>query len=349
MLRGSIVGCVAVEELPVDSRHEGHASAAPVELLETATPENFYGPGYILANKDLARRKERGRFDERKHFRRNGRDEGRVQVLRAFLEDPVGFLADYRDAKFERFGSLLSDQGSNKPLGLSSFPVTVGDVHFSRNDYVTESANRTPTYFESELKKHPDGLFLDIGCGFRTRLFPNCLYHEVYSSLTADVVYQAGVPLPFESGSLDGVGCFAVLEHVRRPWELVDEIWRVLRPNGSVYIVYPFLQPYHGYPHHYFNATRQGLESLFEQGFHIDYIGTHPSETPDHTLNWILSGIVSAIEDRPLRNRVMDMSIRDLLTHSPGDAFYKDLVASMGEWSRQQFACANSLRGRKFL
>ena len=317
-----------------------------VELLEEATPETFHGPGYLLANKDLAIRKGRGDLDERDHFNRRGRDEGRLQVRRDFLEDPVGFLADYRVAKFDRFRSALASAVAASP-GCTSFPMMVGDVRFSRSDYITESVNRTRPSFEAELEKQPDALFLDIGSGFRTRLYSNCLYLEVYPSLTADVVYEAGAPLPLESGSVDGVCSFAVLEHVRRPWELVDEIWRVLRPGGRVFIVYPFLQPYHGYPHHYFNATRQGLQSLFEDRFSIDRLFSHPSETPAFTLNWIVSGIVGAIEDRKLRETVLDMSVRDLVQHRPGDAFYKSLVASMGERSQEQFACANSLTATK--
>lgn len=317
-----------------------------VDLLEKATAENFYGPGYLLANKDLALRKQHGDFDERDHFSRYGRGEGRLQVRRDFLHDPVGCLADYRAAKFNRFRSALSS-GVDASTGLTSFPIMVGGVSFSRSDYVTESANRTRPYFEAQMEKQPDALFLDIGCGFRTRLFSNCLYLEVYPSLTADVVYEAGAPLPFESSSLDGVGCFAVLEHVQRPWELVDEIWRVLRTGGKAFIVYPFLQPYHGYPHHYFNATRQGLRSLFEERFSIDQIFTHASETPDSTLNWIVRGIVGAIGDNALRERVLDMSIRDLLKHRPRDTFYKALVASMGERSQEQFACGNSLCATK--
>jgi hypothetical protein len=111
--------------------------------------------------------------------------------------------------------------------------------------------------------------------------------------------------------------------------------------------VYPFLQPYHGYPHHYFNATRQGLRSLFEDRFSISQLVSRPSETPDFTLNWIVRGIVSAIEDKRLRRQVLKMSIHDLLKHRSGDAFYRDLVAAMGEQSQEQFACGNTLHGTK--
>ena len=48
---------------------------------------------------------------------------------------------------------------------------------------------------------------------------------------------------------------------------------RVVRPGGRIYVAVAFLQPYHGYPHHYYNMTLQGLEQLFAEDFVIDAVG----------------------------------------------------------------------------
>jgi hypothetical protein len=34
----------------------------------------------------------------------------------------------------------------------------------------------------------------------------------------------------------------------------------------------PFLQPLHGYPHHYFNMTHMGVRSLFEDQIEIEQV-----------------------------------------------------------------------------
>jgi SAM-dependent methyltransferase len=48
----------------------------------------------------------------------------------------------------------------------------------------------------------------------------------------APVRASAEEPLPFESGSFDVVVAGELLEHVRSPEEVVDEVIRVLRPGG---------------------------------------------------------------------------------------------------------------------
>ena len=47
--------------------------------------------------------------------------------------------------------------------------------------------------------------------------------------------------LPFSAGVFARVECDAVLEHVRDPLKVMDEIYRVLAAGGYVHIVTPFL------------------------------------------------------------------------------------------------------------
>ena len=68
--------------------------------------------------------------------------------------------------------------------------------------------------------------------------------------------------LPFKSGCLDIVYSIAVLEHVRKPWIVADEIFRVLHAGGHVVLELPFLNVIHD-EDDYFRFTDKGIRSLF--------------------------------------------------------------------------------------
>ncbi|MDD2753522.1 MAG: methyltransferase domain-containing protein [Candidatus Portnoybacteria bacterium] len=76
--------------------------------------------------------------------------------------------------------------------------------------------------------------------------------------------------LPFEDGSFDTVISTQVLEHVEKPWVMIEEIFRVLKSGGICVLSCPFLAPYHPDPKDYFRYTKDGLISLFRNaGFEI--------------------------------------------------------------------------------
>jgi SAM-dependent methyltransferase len=94
----------------------------------------------------------------------------------------------------------------------------------------------------------------------------------VYDAGRLDVVADAHA-LPFADASFDFVFSLAVFEHLHSPWLAVEEIARVLRKGGRVYTLAAFLQPLHGFPDHYFNATESGLRRLFCDRFEIELAG----------------------------------------------------------------------------
>ena len=65
--------------------------------------------------------------------------------------------------------------------------------------------------------------------------------------------------MKFPSESFDIVVCNAVLEHVPWPQKAVDELHRVLKPNGLVFVDLPWVQPFHEMPKDYWRATPEGL------------------------------------------------------------------------------------------
>jgi SAM-dependent methyltransferase len=115
---------------------------------------------------------------------------------------------------------------------------------------------------------------LNLGSGdglFDKYLQPHLNFVNLDVSLAkkdVDVAADAHA-LPFGDESLDAVYSNAVLEHVQRPWVVVDEIYRVLRPGGKVFINLPFLNVIHD-THDYFRFTDKGLQILFSSFEEID-------------------------------------------------------------------------------
>ena len=78
------------------------------------------------------------------------------------------------------------------------------------------------------------------------------------------------ISLPIKSNSFDLALSIAVLEHLKEPSQAIDEMCRILKPGGQVYIEIPFLQPFHSSPHDYFRATLPGLKHWCRQFKEID-------------------------------------------------------------------------------
>jgi len=69
--------------------------------------------------------------------------------------------------------------------------------------------------------------------------------------------------LPFRDGSVDAVVAQAVLEHVADPWRCVEEIHRVLKPDGIVYAETPFMQQVHLHGYDFTRFSHMGHRRLF--------------------------------------------------------------------------------------
>jgi SAM-dependent methyltransferase len=315
-----------------------------IASLEIATLKNFDEELYLLANADVANALRETGVTAYDHFLLHGMKEKRNQVKR---EDALAYAGSRRLKKYERFKHILApEQGSGGQFRFGdladAFPVSYGYNHCDLGDYASESANHGFLPFVREMEENPDKLFMDVGCGFRHQTYENCLYVEVYNSRSADLVMEPACNYPIADGSLDGIGCFAVLEHVEEPWVVAKEFHRMLKPGGKVYIDWPFLQPVHGYPSHYYNATRAGLDRMFDSGFERISSATLDSQTPDHTVTWILSGWSHSLKSDAVRERLHAMTVGELIATPPGSEFWKSVLAE-----RSTYACGNTLIAQK--
>lgn len=119
----------------------------------------------------------------------------------------------------------------------------------------------------------PDGPLLEVGShdygsaqGF-ARFFDGRRY------IGADITPGKGVDVvadieastgPFEKDRFAFVFCCSVLEHVKRPWKMAQNITEVTKPGGILYVSTPWVQQYHKYPEDYFRFSETGLKSLFD-------------------------------------------------------------------------------------
>jgi ubiquinone/menaquinone biosynthesis C-methylase UbiE len=70
--------------------------------------------------------------------------------------------------------------------------------------------------------------------------------------------------LPFYDEEFDNVLCLEMLEHDNRFWESIKEMYRVLKPGGTMVITTRSNGfPNHDYPYDYYRFSKEALIDLF--------------------------------------------------------------------------------------
>jgi SAM-dependent methyltransferase len=308
-----------------------------LQVSEQATDESLCPEGYLAANPDLQRAFGSDHAAAREHFQQYGRAERRRQFTRVFLDQ----REEFRRQKLDLFRPSLLD------AEIETLPAFVGNSFADLTQYDAEPANATPGFFEFELATNPGKLYADVGAGLRDKVYVNCIYLEIYPSVTADIVTEPTCILPFVSASLDGIGCFAVLEHVKTPWILAEEFARVIKPGGKIFIDWPFLQGVHGYPSHYYNATREGLRELFAPHFDAAELYTGQWQGPDYTVHSILQSLLRSIKDRQSADKLSGMTVGELANVQPESPMWKHVIGHMDNAAISMLSCGNTLIARR--
>jgi len=79
--------------------------------------------------------------------------------------------------------------------------------------------------------------------------------------------------IPKKDNSYDVIINTQVLEHVEYPQKVLNELFRILKPGGKLFLTAPQGWAIHEAPNNFFNFTKYGLKSLFEHaGFNIVFI-----------------------------------------------------------------------------
>lgn len=91
------------------------------------------------------------------------------------------------------------------------------------------------------------------------------LCHKYFNTVTTtEFPHIDAHNLPYDNNSFDCILLNQVLEHVKKPWQVVKEVHRVCKPRGIAIIASPFFYQIHAWPEDYWRFTPEALEILCE-------------------------------------------------------------------------------------
>lgn len=311
----------------------------PCDVGYLVTEDNFDEAAYRTANPDVAQAVVQGHFASgRAHFQSAGYKEKRC--IRA-----SSGIDSLRAEKLKRLEPFIRQDLSYSKRGLKYDFLSEKlrkETGISETDNV--SSNSYDGYALELLARYRDGLILDCGAGRRQRYYQNVINYEVVNYDTTDVL-GVGEELPFKDHSFDAVISIAVLEHVRDPFRCAKELVRVLKPGGQLICCVPFLQPLHGYPHHYYNMSAQGLRALFERSLVIDDHLVIDSIGPIWSLTWIVQSWAAGLPEQE-RQKFLSMPLQTLMA-PPAELMEAPWVKKLPREQRFELASATMLFAHK--
>lgn len=311
------------------------------EIYPVATSQNFDEDAYLLANPDVRAAVQKGVFKSgSSHFDVFGQNESR-KLDRSNLPE----FKQLTRKKKERI----------KPFLREDVPFIENDQYFDflsqelrREFSIIEtnavSSNGYDADFMSVINENKAGLVLDCGAGSRQIYFDNVVNFEIAKYPSTDVL-GVGEVLPFKDSTFDAVISNAVLEHVKDPWLCVSEILRVLKSGGEIICCVPFLQPLHGYPHHYYNMSAQGLRNIFGERVTVKRHYVPASTLPIWTLTWILNSWCEGLT-KETKSEFLNMKVGDLIDN-PVSYLTNKFVTELSEKKNFELASATVLRAYK--
>jgi SAM-dependent methyltransferase len=168
-------------------------------------------------------------------------------------------------------GAAITEEFKPVPVARGSGPLAA--LAFRLRSWV-DLQLLTCLRFVSRHRGLLAGAVLDVGCGqmpFRHLVPAGAVYTGIDIPAAgsfgmvhnAEVVEFDGTTIPFPDNHFDAILCTEVLEHAMAPEALVAEMYRVLRPGGSLVLTVPFAARVHHIPYDFHRFTRYRLEQLF--------------------------------------------------------------------------------------
>lgn len=125
-----------------------------------------------------------------------------------------------------------------------------------------------------ELFRNSD-LLLDVGCG------ENPYYHKVIKAkiICGDIKHTKkthfignAMCLPIKKAKFDGILSINALYYCSNPFKAIKEFSNVLKKNGKLVVMIPFIYPIHDAPDDKYRFTKYGILELLKDDFVIKQV-----------------------------------------------------------------------------
>lgn len=135
-------------------------------------------------------------------------------------------------------------------------------------EFVAEAARRIPS----------GARVVDVGAGdapYR-EFFEHTDYitidweHSIHGGAAGSDFLASAENLPLDEASADAIVMTEVLEHISAPERVLNEVGRILRPGGSLFLTVPFVWILHEMPHDFFRYTPSALTMLLERAGFVE-------------------------------------------------------------------------------
>ena len=233
-------------------------------------------------------------------FLRSAEEKTHRDKRRKFIQDHLSPHANIEISKHN--GSFFDSNAVD--LSLKTDPI-------SANGYGPELWNFLNTFGTKDT-------ILEAGAGFRYFPVnsPLVINQELFKYPSTDLACDLH-RIPIKDNSFDGAIISAVFEHVKNPFEVAGELARVVKKGGRIYVDVPFLQAEHGYPNHYFNMTRMGVQEIFAgRGRILEQFLPEINETKN-TIKQILNLYIDAVscKNEVAKNMLNEMRVGEFLNY----------------------------------
>lgn len=130
-----------------------------------------------------------------------------------------------------------------------------------------------------KYSKYYTGFLVDLGCGtapFKEYFLQYCEQYigvdwtKTLHNSKADVVSDLNVSINLGDEVADTIISLSVMEHLCEPQTMLNEAFRILKPEGKIILQVPWQWHVHEAPHDYFRYTPYGLKYLFEKSGFVD-------------------------------------------------------------------------------
>lgn len=145
-----------------------------------------------------------------------------------------------------------------------------------------------------KFSQYMKGVVYDLGCGERpyesfvlknAKEYIGVDWSKTLHDLKADLFFDLNEIFPLDSNKIDTVMSISVMEHLYNPQLFLNEIYRILKPEGTLLLQVPFQWYIHEAPFDYFRYTEYGLKYLIKNaGFDDIFI----EATSGFWISWIL-------------------------------------------------------------